>query len=113
MSAIAEQLATRPRVGSRSKRLNRVLVFWVPLVLFIVITLFPFYWMLLASLKANTELYNLRAFPFIVANFTLDHYTYLFERTLYATWLKNTLIVSIVSTAIAAPTMPRMIAITS
>jgi len=100
MSAVAEPI-TRSRVGVGGKRLNHLLIFWIPLVLFIVITLFPFYWMLLASLKANPELYSLRAFPFWVANFTIDHYTYLFERTLYLTWLKNTLIVSVTSTAIS------------
>src|SRR5205085_818460 len=100
MSVLAEQVA-RPRVGVGGKQLHRVLIFWIPLILFIVVTLFPFYWMLLASLKANSELYSLRSFPFFVANFTLDHYTYLFERTIYLTWLKNTLIVSVTSTAIS------------
>jgi multiple sugar transport system permease protein len=84
-----------------SRGLRRVLVFWVPLILFIVLTLFPFYWMLLASLKANSELYNLRSFPFWVSTPTLDHYKYLFERTLYGRWLMNTLIVSVASTAIS------------
>ena len=78
-----------------------MLVFWVPLTLFVVITLFPFYWMLLASLKANSELYNLRSFPFWVSTPTLDHYKYLFEKTLYARWLMNTLIVAVSSTAIS------------
>jgi multiple sugar transport system permease protein len=84
-----------------SRGLKRVLVFWVPLILFIVLTLFPFYWMLLASLKANSELYNLRSFPFWVSTPTLDHYKYLFEKTLYARWLMNTLIISIASTTVS------------
>ena len=82
-------------------RSGRLVIFWVPLALFIVITLFPFYWMLLASLKANSELYDLRALPFWIGNWTLSHYTYLFERTLYGNWLKNTLVVSLASTAIS------------
>ncbi|HYU18481.1 MAG TPA: carbohydrate ABC transporter permease [Chloroflexota bacterium] len=84
-----------------TRGLKRVLVFWLPLTLFVMITLFPFYWMLLASLKSNAELYNLRSFPFWVATPTLDHYIYLFEKTLYARWMINTLIVSIASTAIS------------
>ncbi|MDP8922259.1 MAG: carbohydrate ABC transporter permease, partial [Chloroflexota bacterium] len=81
--------------------LKRVFTFWLPLTLFVVVTLFPFYWMLVASLKPNNELYNLRTFPFWVFSPTLDHYTYLFERTLYARWLMNTLIVAVASTAIS------------
>ena len=100
MSATAEHI-TRARVGVGGNQLHRILVFWIPLVLFVVVTLFPFYWMLLASMKANNELYNLRSFPFWVVNFTFDHYTYLFERTLFPRWLTNTLIVSVASTAIS------------
>jgi len=80
---------------------RRVFTFWVPLLIFVVLTLFPFYWMLVASLKPNNELYNLRVFPFWVFNPTLDQYRYLFEKTLYATWLMNTLIVATASTVIS------------
>ena len=100
MSATAEHI-TRTKVGVGGSRLGRLLTFWVPLTLFVVITLFPFYWMLLASLKANSELYNLQAFPFWVSTPTLDHYIYLFEKTIYARWLTNTMIVSVASTAIS------------
>ncbi len=125
MSAAAPARTVSHGVGVDATRgLKRVLVFWAPLIAFIVLTLFPFYWMLLASLKANRELYNLRSFPFWVASidwkpvFTLgeewgilgailsfvvipDHYHYLFEKTLYARWLVNTLIISIASTAVS------------
>ena len=103
MSTVVQAQSTvRSGVGVDAGRgLKRVFTLWVPLILFIVITLFPFYWMLLASLKANSELYSLRSFPFWVSTPTLDHYTYLFEKTLYARWLMNTLIVSVASTAIS------------
>jgi multiple sugar transport system permease protein len=85
----------------RAGPVRRVFTFWVPLLVFVVLTLFPFYWMLVASLKPNNELYNLRVFPFWVFNPTLDHYRYLFEKTLYARWLMNTLLVATASTAIS------------
>ncbi len=101
-TAVRASTTVSPGVGVGSAHgMRRVLIFWVPLILFIVITLFPFYWMLLASLKANSELYSLRSFPFWVSTPTLDHYKYLFEKTLYARWLVNTLIISIASTAIS------------
>jgi multiple sugar transport system permease protein len=102
----AEVSAAAPPVShgvglDRAGPIKRVFTFWVPLLAFIILTLFPFYWMLIASLKPNNELYNLRVFPFWVFNPTLTHYQYLFTNTLYATWLMNTLIVSISSTAIS------------
>jgi multiple sugar transport system permease protein len=101
MSAAAEPI-TRTSVGVGGKQLHRILIFWIPLILFIVITLFPFYWMLLASLKANQELYNLQAFPFWVAQPTLDHFAYLFRQgSFFPRWLMNTLFISVASTAIS------------
>ena len=102
MSAEANAVTPTHGVGlDRSSTIKRVFTFWVPLLSFIIITLFPFYWMLVASLKPNRELYNLRIFPFWVFDPTLDQYKYLFTNTLYATWMVNTLIVSISSTAIS------------
>jgi multiple sugar transport system permease protein len=101
MSAAAEPI-TRTSVGVGGKQLHRILIFWIPLILFIVITLFPFYWMLLASLKANQELYNLQAFPFWVAQPTWDHFAYLFRQgSFFPRWLMNTLFISVASTAIS------------
>src|SRR5215213_10424848 len=98
----ADSIAISGGVGvGRIGPVKRLFVFWLPLMLFVVLTLFPFYWMLVASLKPNNELYNLRTFPFWVFSPTLDHYRYLFEKTLYARWLMNTLIVAISSTAIS------------
>jgi multiple sugar transport system permease protein len=101
MSTVAPTVSSHGVGLDRSSPVKRIFAFWLPLISFIVITLFPFYWMLIASLKPNRELYNLRVFPFWVFNPVLDHYQYLFTNTLYATWLMNTLIVSISSTAIS------------
>jgi multiple sugar transport system permease protein len=98
----ADAVAISSGVGvDRAGPVRRVITFWVPLLVFVVLTLFPFYWMLVASLKPNSELYNLRVFPFWVFNPTLDHYRYLFEKTMYARWLMNTLLVATASTAIS------------
>jgi multiple sugar transport system permease protein len=102
MSADAQVAVQSHGVGlDRASPIKRIFAFWVPLLAFIILTLFPFYWMLIASLKPNNELYNLRVFPFWVFNPVMTHYQYLFTNTLYATWLMNTLIVSIASTAIS------------
>ncbi len=102
MAVVIQPKATSHGVGvDKSGPVRRILTFWVPMTLFVVLTLFPFYWMLVASLKPNNELYNLRVFPFWVFNPTLDHYRYLFEKTLYFRWLMNTLLVAVASTAIS------------
>jgi multiple sugar transport system permease protein len=100
MSTAAAQVE-RIGIGVGGRTWHRVMMFWVPITLFVVITLFPFYWMFLASIKSNKELYDLKAFPFFALDVTLEHYTYLFDKTRYAEWLKNTMIVSVASTTIS------------
>ena len=40
-------------------RLSRIFLLWVPLVLFLIFLLFPFYWTLVTSLKTDAELHSL------------------------------------------------------
>jgi multiple sugar transport system permease protein len=74
---------------------------WLPLGLFMVFTLFPFYWMAVTSLKPNSELYNRKIMPLIVYHPTLKHYVDLLSETNFLVWTWNTFLVAVVSTAIS------------
>jgi multiple sugar transport system permease protein len=87
-------------VGSASPG-RRILTVYVPLALFLAFLLFPFYWMIVVSLKPPTDLFNLRLNPFWIQHFTPKNYLYLFRETAFVVWAKNTLVVSVVSTALA------------
>ena len=80
---------------------RRIFTVYVPLALFLAFLLFPFYWMIDASLKPPTDLFNLRFNPFFIQHFTLANYLYLFRETAFVIWAKNTLIVSIAATALS------------
>jgi multiple sugar transport system permease protein len=68
--------------------------FYFAIVLFVVMTTFPFYWMLITSLKSNPDLYNVTNIPFWFNEApTLEHFRYLFEQTLFVRWLVNSLII--------------------
>jgi multiple sugar transport system permease protein len=67
---------------------------------FTLFAVFPFYWMVVTSFKQNSDLYvgatNTAHNPFIFNMApTLDHLRILFGRTLYTTWLFNTLYVGV------------------
>ena len=85
----------------RSAVLKRAAVVYIPVALLLVITLFPFYWMAITAFKPNDEFYNTAISPFVVLHPTLDHFIYLFTRTHYPDWLRNTMVVAVVSTAIS------------
>jgi multiple sugar transport system permease protein len=80
---------------------RRIFTVYLPLALFLVFLLFPFYWMIVVSLKPTTDLFNLVFNPFWVRHFTLGNYQYLFRETAFAAWAKNTLIVSTAATVLS------------
>lgn len=85
----------------RSSRLTKVLTFHVPLWGFVLLTLFPFYWMLITSLKPDSELYNIAMNPLLLREPTFKHYRLLFEDTPFVRWMVNTMVVAVVSTGIS------------
>jgi multiple sugar transport system permease protein len=79
----------------------RALTLWLPLGFFLILTLFPFYWMAITSLKPNRELYDTQVMPLILHHPTLKHYVDLITETSFLTWTYNTMLVAVVSTAIS------------
>lgn len=87
------------RIGETFRK--RLIVFYIPLFMFLVAMLFPFYWMLITSLKPDPELYNARHAPFLVQHPTVQHWFYLFKQTLFTRWAWNTLWIATASTALS------------
>ena len=79
--------------------------FYTPMALFLIFLLFPFYWMVITSVRPDGELYrpwnSVNYNPFWTWNPTWDHVRYLFEETLFASWLWNTMFIALASTAIS------------
>ncbi len=72
---------------------------------FIFFALFPFYFMLITSFKQDAELYDLKAIPFLIRQGVVtEHYGFLLRETLFGRWLLNSVMVSVVSTAVALST---------
>ena len=79
--------------------------FYGAVAFFFVLAAFPFYWMVITSFKTNGDLYNVTNIPFWFNDSpTLEHFRYLFERTLFVTWLLNSLIIGLCVTAITLVT---------
>lgn len=76
---------------------------WIALatLFFGIFALFPFFWMLLTSIRAGSELYSVNINPFAVKQLTLEHYTALLTETKFMTWMLNSFIIASVSAIIA------------
>jgi multiple sugar transport system permease protein len=86
----------------RWSKTARASLIYVGLVPFLAFLLFPFFWMVITSLKSNRELYDLNQVPiFIRQGATLAHYKLLIRDTRFGTWFANSLVVGLCTTAIS------------
>jgi multiple sugar transport system permease protein len=98
-SAVADESVGMSYLNQAPRRLLTV---YLPLLVFVFVLLFPFYWMTITALKPNDELTNFRDHnPLWPDNPTFQHIRYLLFETSYPGWLLNTILVSIGSTIIS------------
>ncbi|PRD52961.1 carbohydrate ABC transporter permease [Phyllobacterium myrsinacearum] len=106
--SISEQTAT-PTLTDDAQGMSylnrlprRLVVLYLPLAVFIIVLLFPFYWMAITAVKPNSQLTDYNNYsPFWVVGPTLDHIKYLLFETSYPGWLWNTLVVSVCATVLS------------
>ena len=93
---------TTPELASWDSRTRRLIMLYVPLGCFMLILLFPFYWMAITAFKPNGELLDYKTNnPFWIHSPTLDNIRKLLFDTEYPRWLVTTMGVAFGATAIA------------
>ena len=100
MIASPVQRAAIPRTTPGLLHLNRsqrgTLMRGFALALYTIVTVFPFYWMVITVFKQNGDLYSETNNPlWFNAPPTLDNVFYLLEQTRFVTWMMNSLIIGI------------------
>jgi multiple sugar transport system permease protein len=80
---------------------RKLVTVYLPLLVFLIVLLFPFYWMAITSVKPDAELLSREGNPFWVIRPTLSHFYKLLFETSYPQWLWNTVLVSVVSTFVS------------
>jgi multiple sugar transport system permease protein len=92
-----EEARAVERRGPQRKWL-RPLLMWLAVVLICIFCLFPFYWLINVSLKTGSDLAQSDVFP---PSPTLDNYSSIFENDDFTSALKNSVIVTTVTTVLA------------
>ncbi len=85
-------------MGFLDTRLRQTLTVYLPLVVFLIVLLFPLYWMAITAVKPDAELLSRDGNPFWVIRPTLVHFHTLLFKTEFPAWMWNTVLVSVVST---------------
>ena len=71
---------------------------YMPLLAFLFVLLFPFYWMGVTTFKPDSELLSRDGNPFWIISPTLAHIEKLLFKTEYPQWMWNTVVVSVTAT---------------
>ena len=95
---------------------RRMVTVWIPLSVFVLVLLFPFYWMAVTTFKPNNELYDYANHnPFWVTSPTLQNVKKLLFDTEYPRWLVTTMwiataatVISVFSSVLAAYAIARL-----
>jgi multiple sugar transport system permease protein len=98
----AENSAAPAQSLDWDSRARRMVFIYLPLACFVLILLFPFYWMTITAFKPNAELYNYKQYsPFWISSPTLDNIRRLLFQTAYPTWLMTTMGVAVGATVLS------------
>jgi multiple sugar transport system permease protein len=89
-----------------SKKSGRLFSLYIPLLIILVLTLMPFVWMFLTSLKNPNELYS-KTFAYLPVKPSFDNYVQLFTKTNFLLNIKNSLLVAL-GTALLSLTIATM-----
>jgi multiple sugar transport system permease protein len=97
--------AATPRPVPRRRLMNRTqqgtLMRALLMGIYVLVAVFPFYWMVITTFKTNSDLYTLANNPlWFNEPPTLSHVQYLFEKTLFGRWMLNSAIIGVCVVAI-------------
>ena len=91
--------ADGPQIMSWESGARRIVTIYIPLIIFLIVLLFPFYWMGVTTFKPNVELLNYKDNnPFWISSPTMSNIWKLLFETDYAHWLVTTMSIAIGST---------------
>ena len=116
VEAIAGPTTDAPERLSWDSGVKRMTLVYLPLALFIIVLLFPFYWMTVTAFKPDQEMYNYKTYsPFWVHSPTLHNIQVLLFETNYPRWLMTTMgiataatFLSVFSSVLAAYAIERL-----
>jgi multiple sugar transport system permease protein len=102
VEAIAGRSTDAPEKMSWDSGLRRTVTIYIPLALFVIILLFPFYWMAITSFKPDDEMYDYKQYnPFWIHSPTLHNIEVLLFETNYPRWLVTTMSIAVASTLLS------------
>jgi len=83
------------------RAIGRWIRIYIPILVLLFVTVFPFYWMAVTTFKSPSELFDFNQSPLFVRQPTLDAWRQLIFQSNFVRWTLNTITVAVVSCAIS------------
>jgi multiple sugar transport system permease protein len=81
---------------------RQIVTVYIPLLIILLVLLFPFYWMAVTAIKPKEQLLDLNTYsPYFTLSPTLEHINALLFQTNYPIWLWNTMFVAVSATVLS------------
>jgi len=101
-AAVRETTVDSTGMAYLSSLPRRLVTVYLPLCVFLVVLLFPFYWMTISAFKPNAEMSsNRNANPFWIVSPTLENISHLLFETDFPQWFWNTMLISTAATFVS------------
>ena len=84
----------------RKRQINRIWQLFIPLALYSVFTLFPYYWMFVTAVKTDGDIHS-RPIQYWPAHFTWENFQQLFGYFDFLKYMKNSLLIAIGTTVLS------------
>ena len=94
MATLARDAPRRRRRSEKplmERALGRWIRIYIPILVLLLLTLFPFYWMAITTFKSPSELFDFNQSPLFVRQPTLEHWRQLLFHTNFPRWSINTM----------------------
>ena len=98
MATVARRRSGMPLMDRAIGRWIRI---YIPILVLLFVTVFPFYWMAVTTFKSPSELFDFNQSPLFVRQPTLDAWRQLIFQSNFVRWTLNTITVAVVSCAIS------------
>lgn len=84
----------------QNSRTSKLLAIYLPTALFLIFTLFPYYWMFVTSVKTDADIYS-NPILYWPKNFTWENYKKLFGYFDFLKYMKNSLLIALGTTVLS------------
>src|SRR5262252_1671949 len=98
---MARAARRRSEAPLMERAFGRWIRIYIPVLVLLLVTCFPFYWMAITTFKSPSELFDFNQSPLFVRQPSMESWKQLFFQSNFGRWMLNSAIVAVVSCTVS------------